>query len=418
MIRALITNAGWLAIIQALNYVLPALTLPVVTRAFGPSIFGSLATITAFAAYVGLVASFGLKLSGPRLVVRLRKRPDELSDALSVVVGMQTSLGLIAAAVFMIVLFSVAGKADYRLVGAIILLQICFNSVTPDWAFLGLDRMQEFTIIQFVGRVLAASCIIAFIRAPADVLLYVTINGIAAVSIALASFAMLRRAGIHWRVPRLAAVRAMVRDTASLFLSTVSVNLYTTTSVIIVNFVLGPEAAGPFALADRLRAAVGNLTGPISSAIYPFVCRISVEPETDHEAWAKRVFFQGILVLSALLSLGLFIFAPKIIFLVGGATFADAVPILRILAVVPFLIAVSQIVAVQTMMPLGMDWHAARIYAATAVVGIAGMFVLTHLYGLRGSAFAEVATETIGTLAMIVVLHRKVNVLSLIRKMN
>ncbi|WP_156180792.1 oligosaccharide flippase family protein [Bradyrhizobium sp. LTSPM299] len=414
MIGALLRVAGWLGVIQLANYVLAVVTLLVVTRAFGPSIFGTLATISALAAYVGLVVTFGLNLSGPRLVVRLRDSPDELSNALSTVACMQVLLGTMAAAGFMLVVSIVSPGSEYTLISAFIVLQACLTAITPDWAFLGLERMRDFAILQVVGRVLTTVCTVMFIHTSSDVLLYVEINAFAAAGIAVASIGVLRTKGIYWRAPKLEAIWQTIHDAAANFLSTASINLYTSTGVVIVNFILGPAAAGPFALADRLRNVVGNVTLPIITAIYPFVCRIAATPEAaEDEAWTKRIFFQGTLGLSAALSLGLFVFAPTIISLAGGAAFAEAVPILRILAAVPFLIALSNILGIQTMMPLGMDWHAMWIFATTAAIGVIGMFVSTDLFGLRGSAFSVLAIEVFVTITMIVVLQRRIDVLSL-----
>jgi PST family polysaccharide transporter len=413
MIGSLLRVAGWLGVIQMANYALATLTLFVVTRAFGPSIFGTLATIGAFAAYASLVVSFGTGLSGPRLVVRLRERPDELSEEMSTLVCVQAILAAAAIGIFMLIAFLVDGKGDHTLISAFIVTQACLMAFTPDWAFLGLERMRDFAILQVIGRGVTSVCTILLIHSPTDVVLYLEINTVATVVITGASFYLLGRHGIRWHVPTLQAVWKTTHEASALFLSTVSINLYTSTGVIIVNSLLGPTAAGPFALADRLRNVVGNITVPIVTAIYPFVCRIALQPAAEDEAWAKRVFFQGTLGMSAAISLVLFGFAPTIIALAGGDAFADAIPILRILAGVPFLIALSNILGVQTMMPLGMDWHATSIFAATAAVGIIGMFVATKLFGLEGSAFSVLAVEIFVTISMIVVLQRRIDVLSL-----
>jgi PST family polysaccharide transporter len=415
MIAGLIRNAGWLGAIQILNYVLPVLTLPVVTRAFGPSTYGSLATINALAAYIGIVVSFGLNFTGPRLVVSLRERPEELSAALSAVISMQAIAGIVAAASFTAVVFFIKLGSYYRLVSLIILFQACFASITPDWAFLGLERMRDFVLAQTIVRCLATLCIIVLIRTPTDVVLFVAINCFAALLTAVASFAMLTLFGIRWKIPVFTAIVEMTRPATALFLSAVSISLYTSTNVIIVNLLLGPGAAGPFALADRLRGVAGAITGPITSAVYPVVCRISVQPKLHQEAWAKRTFFRAVLALSALVSIGLFVFAPAIIHLAGGPAFTEAVPILHILAILPFFIALSNILGMQTMMPLGLDWSATWIFAIAGILGITGILILTPAFGLRGAASAAVLAEAFVVLSMIVVLrNNRIKVLSLL----
>ena len=59
----------------------------------------------------------------------------------------------------------------------------------------------------------------------------------------------------------------MVRRASRLFISAVSINLYTTTTTLVVAFILGPVAAGAFALANRLRAAAAAVIGPLTQAV-------------------------------------------------------------------------------------------------------------------------------------------------------
>ena len=128
-----------------------------------------------------------------------------------------------------------------------------------------------------------------------------------------------------------------------MFASTISINLYTTANVLIVGYILGPAAAGPFALADRLRQAIGGVLGPITNAIYPFICRISGRDPSSEETRTKRLFFVIIVVSSGLISIGLLIFAPFVVHLVGGEAFRQATPVLRLMAPLPFVISLSSI---------------------------------------------------------------------------
>ncbi len=121
--------------------------------------------------------------------------------------------------------------------------------------------------------------------------------------------------------------------------------------MLIVAFVLGPSAAGAFALADRVRLATTGIIDPVTQAVYPFVCRLAGQGATHEEIWVKRIFFRSIVVLAAVISLGLFAFAPLIIWLVGGSAFEAAVPVVRILAFLPVVIALSNTLGRQTLLP-------------------------------------------------------------------
>jgi polysaccharide transporter, PST family len=416
IIRKLAASAAWLGMLQLLNYALPVVTLPVIARAFGPTIFGTLATLTALSGYIGLLASYGSNLSGPRWVVNLRHDPVELSATVSAMVGAQLLMGALGVMIYVAARSVSNFRPEYRLVAVLIVIQVCANSISPQWIFLGLDRIRDFVVIQMAVRVALTAFIFISIHTPADVLLYAGANCAAGITIAAISTLVLQRAGVRWRVPPFAAVYSTAREAGLLFLSTVSISLYTSTNVIIVNLVLGPGAAGSYALAERLYAATVGVMGPILSALYPFVCRIAGRDETHQESWTKQLFFCSIVALSGVMSLTLFLLAPTIISLVGGTRFESASLVLRIMAFAPVLVALSNIFATQTMIPLGMDRQASWIFAAAAALSISGMFILTNSIGLIGAPINLVAVEAFVTLSAVMILRQRLHVLSLFWK--
>ncbi|MFY9839855.1 MAG: oligosaccharide flippase family protein, partial [Xanthobacteraceae bacterium] len=203
-----------------------------------------------------------------------------------------------------------------------------------------------------------------------------------------------------------------IRQGAYFFVSKASISLYTTTTTLLVAIVLGPTAAGHFALADRIRTVAASIIGPLNMAIYPLLFRVSGRPETDEEARTQRVFFLGILALSALISIGLFAFAPLIIWLVAGDAFHDAILLLRIIAFLPFIITLSTKFGYQTMIPLHMDREFMWIVISAAVFGIAGLFILMKTLGQTGAALALLAVEIYVTVVFAIALQKQVSILS------
>ena len=413
MLRVIINNASWLGLIQMLNYGLPILTLPVVTRAFGPSIFGIIATITAYSAYVGLVINYGFNYTGPRIVSLVRDDTMALSERISEILTGQLTLTIVASGIFITVLGFVGVDRSFKTISILILVQAIANALSPQWIFVGLERMREFALVQLCCRMLATVAIVATVRSSDDVALYAAINAFSAACVAVASFGILKSYGLYLRRPSRHAWTSALREATGLFASTVSINLYTTANVLIVGLVLGPAAAGPFALADRLRQAVGGILGPITSAIYPFVCRISGRDASAEETRTKRMFFLIIVVSSGMMSVCLLIFAASIVRIVGGEAFSQAVPVLRLMAPLPFIISLSNIFGIQTMIPMRMDRHLTFVVTTAACLGVASMFVLSSLLGLEGAGLTVLLVEIFVAVTMGIILQRRMSVMSL-----
>jgi PST family polysaccharide transporter len=417
-LRTVIKNAGWLGLTQVINYLIPVLTLPVVTRAFGTSLFGILSALTAYAGYIGIFTGYGTYVTGPRAIAGLRADAQMLSKAVSAIIGVQLSLGLAAFSVFSAGIGLVPHANEYRLVGLVVLIQMFATAAAPQWVFVGLEQTRDFAFVQLMCRVPAAILVICAVRSPDDLLLYVSINCFCALCILVFSLIGLTWYSIRWQIPSIPQLVLTIRQATRLFFSSVAISIYTTTNVVIVALVLGPSAAGAFALADRVCLATGGIIGPVTQALYPFVCRMAGREETHREAWEKRIFFGGIVVLSISISLALFTLAPLIVLMLGGPAFHDAIPVLRIIAVLPVIIALSNIFGMQTMLPLHMDREFTLVVASAAVISVAAMFVLTRGFGLPGAALTMIAVETYVTVAFVMNVQRRINVLSLFFKLS
>ncbi|MBI1869047.1 MAG: oligosaccharide flippase family protein [Methylocystis sp.] len=416
ILKTVAKNAGWLGLIQALNYVAPVVTVPVVARAFGPDVYGILATFYAYGAYIALATEYGFPTIGPRAIAGAHVNTQFLSQTVSTIVSAQFVLGATALVIFGAAMSIAPYGGDYKIVAVMVSVQTFATSMAPQWVFVGLEQTRNFALVQTVFRVAAAALVLLVIRTPGDLLLFAGINCVAAVLILVFSLLAMARFDIRWRPPSLKELIEVIRQASRLFVSSVSISFYTTANVLIVAHVLGPIAAGAFALADRLRLATAGVIGPMIQAIYPFVCRVAGREATHEEEWAKRVFFRCIVAMSALISLTLFAFAPFIIWLAGGEKFAAAIPVLRMIAFLPVIIALSTTFGMQTLLPLHMDRQYTWVVSSAAVLGVTGLFALTYAGGLPGAALTMLVVESYVAVAFAALVQRRMSVLSLFFK--
>ncbi len=128
----------------------------------------------------------------------------------------------------------------------------------------------------------------------------------------------------------------------------------------------------------------------------------------DERARLSSVFDQSLRLVSVAgcaLSFGLFVFARELTLLVGSSMFLPAVPLVRILALVP--------VARTAQQPLTMLFQAMRLPGTVLrlallkfAVEFGSYFALLPLFGMYGAAWANLAGAVISYIAALVVLAR------------
>ena len=108
-----------------------------------------------------------------------------------------------------------------------------------------------------------------------------------------------------------------------------------------------------------------------------------------------------------MISLGLFIFAPYITHLLYGPAYETTTEVLRWLAPLPFVIALSNVFGIQTMLPLGMNKIFSHIVLAVGALNLLALYLLASWLGAVGAAQAVLFAEVAVTVAMAVILHGK-----------
>jgi PST family polysaccharide transporter len=102
-----------------------------------------------------------------------------------------------------------------------------------------------------------------------------------------------------------------------------------------------------------------------------------------------------------------FLLAPFLVHIMLGPGFEPAVPVLRVLALLPILLALSNVFGLQWMLPLGLDRPFNAIILGAGFINLSLAVVLAPHYAQMGMAYAVVFSETFVTLAMYVFLSIK-----------
>jgi PST family polysaccharide transporter len=417
-IATIARNSAWIGLVQILNLALPILTVPVVSRAFGPGTYGLITSLSAVAGYAGLIITFGFHLTGPRAIARTSPEPAHLSEVFSTIYLAQIMLAGLAVVAILALLpfFGFGARASF--VGAVLIASVVFSSLTPIWMFIGLQSMGEIALSQFFIRIVGAALIFVFVRQEGDVLLYVTINASVALLGCVCSLIILRRRGIKLRRVAYADVLNTIRSAGRLFLSSVAMNLYTATNIVVVELLLGPVAAGYFGLADRVRGAAVGVFEPVSQALYPYLCGPNGSGEGMHSdnvrAENRRTFFRAMIALSLLASVLLYFASPLVADFLGGERFAKSVPLLKILSVTPLVICLSSLLSFQTMLPANQERELARIVVTAGLCGVPLIVLAIKVAGLEGAAWSYVILEAGILVAMAVTVSRRQSIKALL----
>jgi PST family polysaccharide transporter len=391
-------NVVSLYVLQFGNYALPLATIPYLVRVLGPEKFGLVAFGQGLMAYFSLAVNYGFDWSATRKLAVQRDHPDAVSRTASRVWGAKALLCAVTALILLVLVLSVPKLSKVSVLLLILFGSVVGNMLFPTWLFQGLERMSAISVTNLGVRTIGALAIFLFVRQPSDFLRYAVVlsaQGLVAGMIGAAAAVKIFR--LRLTLPSSHEMRREMAESSPLFLTTAAISLYTTGNAFILGLLATPVAVGYYSAAERIVSSVVGLLAPFSQAVYPRFSRLARESKTRALLWARRVLAltgSGGLLLSVLLFVG----APLIVHIALGPKYAPSAVVLAIMAPLPVLIAVSNVLGVQVMFPFGHEKKVLAIVVAAGLVNILLAVLLAPRWQAPGMAAAVLVSETIVTL--------------------
>jgi PST family polysaccharide transporter len=210
---------------------------------------------------------------------------------------------------------------------------------------------------------------------------------------------------IKYTFPNKSLLSQQLRRGWNLFLSTVSINLYTTSNVFILGLFAPANVVGYFAAADKVRMAFQGILSPMSQSVFPFVNKLLSESYDRFISFNKKLF-KIALIVGAVISVSLFLFAEQIVNIVLGSEYQTSIPVLRIIAWLPLVIFLSNVFGIQTMLPLNKHKNFSSILFFAAILNLTLSFIVVPIYFEVGTSISVLLTEIFITLAFFVFIKK------------
>ncbi len=389
--KQLVENFFSLSLLQAVNYLLPLITLPYLTRVLGASKFGLIAFAQVFIQYLVVITDYGFNLSATRAVATHWRDRQRLSVIFSAVIMIKSALALLSLALLGVLLvFSDKFSGEWQVF--LLFFGVVIGSVLfPAWFFQGVEKMRYVTLLNILAKSIFTIAIFIFVHQEPDYRRVPLLISAGYIIAGLLGFRLaLRNFGIYFRFPGSAAIRGQLRDGWHIFLSGLSGNIYGQGTTFILGLLATPAVVGYYSVAERLVKAVANLFQPLAQAIFPFITkRVSDLPAFTN--YLRKIAI-GAGFLALLLFATVFILAKPLYQIVSGFDAPDGILAFRILSASIFFIILN-VVLYPFLVALRADRMLVKWYLLVGLNFVWFCFLFTYLYTYIGTAVSLVIVE-------------------------
>lgn len=247
-------------------------------RMLGPVAIGQVGWNTAVLAYLGLIVSPGLQMVGQRDIARNLADTARLT---SVIITLQLLFALAAyAVIFAIAALDLRGPQ----ISILLLLQSASLVITAcdvRWVMQAHERMVGPSIANVVVNAAQVPALIALVRSPDDVFVYVIFTLPFSLAGVAYNFWYLRRHGLlrlRQLRPALDGARRLLRESWPYALSQGAILLYYNCGAIILGFAAGDEPVGLYSTAYKLMMVSAVVSGAMWNAYFPVLTRAHATP--------------------------------------------------------------------------------------------------------------------------------------------
>jgi len=377
------------------NYLLPLITTPYLARILGPFSWGLLAFTQSFGQSFNIIVEYGFYLSGTREVARNRENPEVISKLLASIMSAKMLLILLCLIPSILLSYLIYNFRAFPIIFWWGIFWACAQSLNLLWYFQGIEKLKIISYTDIICKTLTTISIFIFIRTPDDVWKALALQGTGAF-LATGIGIVLAYRNIPFHLPTFSSTFHSLKMGWSMFLFKATITLYTTGNTFFLGLFVSPVIVGYYAIADKVIKALYGLLNPVNQVLYPKISHLIGRNKIE----AYNLLKSSMKIMSSIgIGMGLlnFFFAPLCIRILMGDSYAPAVTSLRIFSFLPVLYALSNVLGVHWMLPLGLDKVFNKIVLIAGLSNIVFIVVLVPYFQATGMAWSVVSAEAIVT---------------------
>lgn len=387
-------HATSLTFMHAADVLQPLIILPFAARMLEPVRFGEFALALSISQIAATLVGYGFHWTGQREAASIRNEPMTVARLFAEIMSTQAALFVIVALVGLSISKPLFGISTPLFLCA--LLTPAGNLLFPAWLLIALERAWQVALAVIAARILALCAFLILVTSPGKILIAVAIQtSIPLVSAAIA-FPFVLAVGFRgFRYVTAAKVIGQFREGWRGFLFTLIETAIVALPVPIVAQLSGYVAAGQYSVAGKFVSATRPFFRIVSETFLPRVAYYARHNPAGGVALIRNSLFS--VVGGAAISLALYFAAPPIILTFFGSQFAGAIPIVRILAVVPILANINVSTSNLYMFAFGHERAWAYLSVCGLLAFLATSYGLTYFTGAASIsvALAVIARETL-----------------------
>lgn len=269
--RDLANNTFALTILNAVNFILPLFTIPLLLNNLEAANYGIVNIYISLYAIFQKVVNYGFEYIGTR-DISIIEDSIKRNEIFSVVLTCKliNAFGII---VLSLLYFFITENANI-IIATIISSELIGTALNMNWLFQGLKKMKVITIITSIIKLIYSVLILLLIRKADDIIIYAVLYSFMSIGIGITSLLISigKVYDFKFSLFNLRRLKNLYVEGWHMFFASLCSGLSTNLCTVILGKIKGEEAVAYFSAGFKIVQALSLVFSAITQALYPFSC--------------------------------------------------------------------------------------------------------------------------------------------------
>ena len=266
----LIENIASLSLLQWVNYIVPLFLIPFLVRSLGIELFGLVMFAQSVSTIFIIFSDLGFSITGTRKISVLKKDKKQISEIFWDITTIKVATLILLFGVLLLLIAFVPKFSKEPLLFIFSFGVTIGSTVFPSWFFQGIQKMKIITVVNTTAKLIFALLVVIYVTSPDDYLLVPLFNSSGFIIAGVSGLIYATRHVTFLR-PKLKNIKAQIKESAPVLLSSMATTLYTSSNVLILGFLTNNTITGVYASFEKVILALKGVYGPIYQAMFPWL---------------------------------------------------------------------------------------------------------------------------------------------------
>lgn len=379
------------------SIIFPLITFPYVSRILQPEGTGKVSFATSVISYFALFAQLGIPTYGIRACAQVRDDREELTRTAQEIFVINLVMTVLAYTVFVVALLMVPRLQQDKALFLIVSTTLIFNTIGMEWLYKALEQYTYITVRSVIFKFIALVAMLLLVHEKSDYVMYGALSIFAASASNVLNFINVRKY-INWNYIGNYDFKRHLKPILVFFAMSCATTIYTNLDTVMLGIMKTDVDVGYYNAAVKVKGALVSLVTSLGTVLLPrasYYVEHHMKSEFEH-IMVKAINF--VLLVATPLTVYFIVFAKESIFLLSGEAYVGSIVPMQIIMPTVLLIGLSNIMAIQILVPLGREKVVLHAEVAGAVIDFIINLLLIPTMASSGAAIGTLIAEVVVTL--------------------